>query len=264
MMPEMAESEGLDPLRRFSDRVEDYVRYRPTYPAGLIGCLASRAGLGETAIVADIGSGTGIFTGLLLDAGARVHAVEPNDAMRSAAERAFRGRPNFSSMNGTAEATGLPERSVSLVTCAQAFHWFEPEETRREFLRILEPMGLCAIVWNTPIVDQSEFAKGYERLKEQFGTDFGQVRHDGVEKAGRCATFFGAGKWERIDFANHQVLDLQGLRGRLLSSSYAPNRGHPGHTLMMAALDDLFAATQENGLVRMDYTTELFLGRPAP
>ena len=189
-------------------------------------------------------------------------AVEPNDAMRGAAEAELRGDPNFVSVKGTAEATGLRDHSVSLVTCAQAFHWFDAAKARREFVRILAPGGSCALVCNTAVVDASDFAAGYERIKEEFGTDFTRVRHETLEKAGRFDAFFGAGRWERRVFANSQTLDFAGLRGRLLSSSYAPRQGHPRHPAMLAALRELFDRCQQGGAVRMEYETELFLGRP--
>jgi SAM-dependent methyltransferase len=254
---------GLDPLNRFSDRVEDYVKYRPTYPASLIRFLEKHANLSPGTAVADVGAGTGIFTGLLLDAGARVFAVEPNDAMRKAAEDAFAANPAFTSQKGTAEATGLPTFSVSLVTCAQSFHWFRPDEARIEFLRILSATGLCALIWNTAVIDQSEFAIGYEKVKQEHGTDFKLVRHESTPRPAQRDELFGKGGWQRHVFDNHQLLELPGLKGRLLSSSYAPNRGSPGYLPMIAALEDLFARTQKDGVVRMDYETELYLGRPA-
>lgn len=250
----------LNPLARFSDRVEDYARYRPSYPSSLIDFLCKNAGLKAGASVADVGSGTGILTRLLLDAGARVHAVEPNDAMRAAAETEFRGRPNFVSVKGTAEKTGLPSASVSLITCAQAFHWFEPAETRTEFARILAPGGRCAIFWNTSVAHGSAFAEGYEVIKLRFRTDSGRVHHENIRALEEFDSFFGRGGWERQNFDNFQVLDRVGLRGRLLSSSYAPKSGHPAHESMLAALDELFDQCQSNGAVRMDYKTELFLG----
>jgi len=257
----MSSPESLDPLGRFSDRVGDYVRYRPSYPAAAIAFLGSRIGLSGASTVADVGSGTGIFTGLLLATGAHVLAVEPNDAMRSAAEVQFAGRRNFTSVRGAAEATGLADRSVSLVTCAQAFHWFDVAAARREFSRILSPGGWCALVWNTSVIGKSEFAVGYERIKEEFGTDFRTIRLEAFEREGRFDAFFGPGKWEKETFANFQSLDLAGLRGRLLSSSYAPKAGQPGHEGMMTALDQLFERCQKDGAVRMDYDTEVFFGR---
>jgi SAM-dependent methyltransferase len=243
--------------------VDDYVRYRPTYPDGVIGLLRGRAGLSETSAVADVGSGTGIFTRLLLDTGARVYAVEPNEAMRSAAEAQLCARPNFTSVAGAAEATGLEDRSVSLVTSAQAFHWFDAARARTEFMRILVPGGSCALIWNTPVASGTEFAAGYEGIKREFGTDFARVRHENIERTGKFATFFGHGGWKKEILANSQTLDYEGLKGRLLSSSYAPNAGHPRHPAMMAALEELFDRCQREGTVRMDYETEVFIGQPA-
>lgn len=241
--------------------MDDYIRYRPGYPAEVVRILGERTGLSGSSTAADVGSGTGIFTRLLLETGARVFAVEPNEAMRGAAEAQFRSHANFTSVLGAAEATGLDDASVSLVTCAQAFHWFDPSGARREFRRILAPGGWCALVWNTAVVGGTDFSVGYERIKEEFGTDFSRVRHENMEKTGRFDAFFGPGCWRKECLDNSQTLDLEGLKGRLLSSSYAPKRGQPGHGAMMAALGDLFGRCQEAGVVRMDYTTELFLGR---
>ncbi len=257
-----SDSAAADPLRRFSDRVDDYVRYRPSYPWGVIKLLREQAGLGEASAVADVGSGTGIFTRLLLKAGVRVFAVEPNDAMRRAAEGELQHQAGFTSIRGTAEATGLPDRSISLVTCAQAFHWFDAAAARREFMRILEPGGRCALIWNTPLGTGTDFAIGYERIKQEFGTDFKRVRHENIEKTGRFPAFFGAGAWHKACLENSQTLDFEGLKGRLLSSSYAPNLGHPRYAAMIDALDELFRRCQQDGVVWMDYTTEVFIGRP--
>jgi SAM-dependent methyltransferase len=250
----------LNPLGRFSSRVGDYVRYRPSYPAALIDFLKAQAGLGPGSPVADVGAGTGIFTRLLLRAGARVFAVEPNDEMRAAAEAEFQGVPGFVSVKGTAEATGLADASVALITCAQAFHWFDPEKTRREFQRILVPPGQCALIWNTA-VRRGEFAEGYEEIKARFGTDFQQIRHENIEASQRFVAFFGVGGWKKQVFENSQVLDAEGLKGRLMSSSYAPPPDHPGHAPMIAAFQELFARCQRSGTIRMEYETELYLGR---
>ena len=250
----------LNPLARFTDRVGDYVRYRPGYPQALIDFLRANAGLRAGVAVADIGSGTGIFTRSLLEAGARVFAVEPNDAMRGAAEAEFSGRSGFVSVRGTSEATGLGAASVALITCAQAFHWFEPAPTRAEFARILAPGGRCAIVWNTQIWRGSRFGEGYEEIKARFGTDFGRIRHENVRGAAMFDSFFGPGGWVRHSFEYCQVLDREGLKGRMLSSSYAPKKGDPAHEPMLAALDQLFDRCQTGGTVRMEYETELFLG----
>jgi SAM-dependent methyltransferase len=257
------EMQNTDPLSRFSDRVDDYVRYRPSYPPEVIHCLAKNAGLSRQSVVADIGSGTGIFTRMLLGTGAVVFAVEPNDAMRTSAEAELSPRSNFKSVKGTAEGTGLPDASISLITSAQAFHWFEPAASRNEFLRIVKLGGSCALIWNTMIAGKSEFGIGYERIKEEFGFKTGRVRHESVEKSGRLDTFFGAGSWGKHTFENSQKLDLKGLVGRLLSSSYAPKEGHTQHGPMTKALEALFDRCHENGFIRIEYATDVFLGRMA-
>jgi len=262
-IPLAADRLGLDPLRRFSDRVEDYVRYRPSYPPEVILFLGERMGLDGKSAVADVGAGTGIFTRMLLQTGAKVFAVEPNDAMRAAAEAEFRENPNFTGVAGSAEATGLPDCSVTLITCAQAFHWFDPIKTRREFLRILRPGGGCALIWNTPTENDSDFSIGFRRIKEEFGTDFQRVRLLNFERTGGFESFFGPGNWKKQTFTNSQALDLRGLKGRMLSSSYAPKEGHPRHGAMIAALEELFGRFNSDGVVRLNYETEVFFGRPA-
>jgi SAM-dependent methyltransferase len=253
-----------DSTNRFSDRVENYVRYRPGYPrellAALIEVLAERAGLEAGNAVADLGSGTGISAALLLESGARVFAVEPNAAMREAAEARLGGEPRFRSVDGTAEVTGLPDASVDLVTAAQAFHWFDREPTRREMRRILRG-DRVALFWNSRKTDTTPFLRDYEALLRRFGTDYAEIDHTRVGSES-LAPFFG-GPFERRVFPNRQVFDLDGLRGRLLSSSYVPGPGRPGHDEMLAELRRLFDRHQEDGRVTFEYDTELYLGRLA-
>jgi len=91
--------------KRFSNRVADYTRFRPSYPEGLIAYLTGDGGLTNQSIVADIGSGTGIFTRLLVNKVKTVYAVEPNNEMRQAAEQLIINQPAFQSVNGKAEAS---------------------------------------------------------------------------------------------------------------------------------------------------------------
>ena len=249
-----------EPTRRFSDRVENYIRFRPSYPAGVFVALREHAGLGPGGVVADVGSGTGIFAQLLLPHCARVFGVEPNDAMRAAAEQLLAGAANFTSRPGTAEATGLPDASVDLVTAAQAFHWFVGPACRREFARILRPGGGVALVWNERLADATPFLAGYEALLRRHATDYDQVNHVNIEPAA-LAAFFGPAGMTTLEFPNAQDFDLAGLQGRLLSSSYAPNAGQPGHEAMMAELNELHARNQQHGRVSFLYTTKLHFGR---
>jgi len=248
------------PTQRFSDRVEDYVRYRPSYPAAVMEALREYAGLGASSVVADIGSGTGIFALLLLRKCARVYGVEPNEAMRAAGERLLAGWSNFASIAGTAEATNLPDASVDLVTAAQAFHWFDGPACRREFSRILRNGSPVALVWNERLVDATAFLADYESLLRRRAVDYEKVNHTNVDAAALMA-FYGAGGYATFEFPNEQRFDLTGLRGRVLSSSYAPNIGHPGHEALMSELASLFGRHAQDGHVTFHYTTRLFVGR---
>lgn len=252
-----------DPTARFSDRVDHYVKHRPGYPEALLAALRDEVGVSAASVVADVGSGTGISTALLLRSGCEVYAIEPNAAMRQAAEAVFAGEPRFHSVAARAEETGLPDASVDVIAAGQAFHWFDRDATRREFRRILRTdaagvPGRVALFWNTRRDDGSAFLRGYEQLLLDFGTDYTKVDHRHVDDDA-LRPFFG-GTFETRVFPNEQVLDYAGLEGRLLSSSYVPAPGHPNHAPMLAALRRLFDAEQEDGRVRVAYDTELFFG----
>jgi len=247
-----------DPTARFSDRVADYVRYRPHYPDAMWDALVERCGLAPGDRMADVGSGTGISTGPLLDRGVFVYAVEPNGAMRAAAEAALGERAGFDSIDGTAEETGLENASVAAVVAGQAFHWFEPEGTRREFARILRPGGRVALCWNERLTDATPFLRDYEALIVRFGTDYTTVDHRNVDDA-RLAAFYGR-PYESFSFPNEQQFDFDGLRGRLLSSSYVPAEDAPDRMPMLEALRGLFDRYQEDGRVGVLYTTVLYVG----
>lgn len=249
-----------DVTQRFSDRVTNYVRYRPSYPAELINTLCERAGLSTASTVADVGSGTGIFTALLLPVVGCVHAIEPNDAMRDYAETTLGAQPGFHSINAPAEATTLPDASVDLITVAQAFHWFKPEPTRREFARILKPGGRVALIWNERQTNSTPFLRAYENLLKTAATDYNQVNHMNIDVAA-IAQFFGSDQFETHTFANRQQFDRAGLLGRALSSSYVPNAGQPGHEAFVAALNRVFDDHAQAGMVHFDYETKLYLGQ---
>lgn len=244
---------------RFSDRVADYVRYRPDYPAALLAWLQAELGVTPAWRVADIGAGTGISAKMFLDAGYAVTAVEPNAAMRNAMLDWLGGNPRFRALDGRADATGLPDGSVDLVTAAQAFHWFDPVAARTEFRRILRPHGLAAIWWNSRRLTGTEFLDGYEALLQRYGTDYASVAERYADDASMCA-WFGAGLRGSARFEHSQQLDFDGLRGRLLSSSYAPRAGHPQHQPMLDALRQLFDRCQHDGRVSFDYDTRIFAG----
>jgi SAM-dependent methyltransferase len=250
---------GADPTTRFSDRVADYVRYRPAYPNSLLTALREEIGIAPGMAVADVGSGTGISSELLLRTGCDVFAVEPNREMRVAAETRLGNEPRFHSVAGRAEATTLEDSSVDAVAAGQAFHWFSTRDARTEFIRILRPGGITALFWNTRRAEGSPFLSAYEHLIRVFGTDYSRVDHRNVD-ASALRAFFGGPYQSRV-YANAQIFDFDGLRGRLLSSSYVPGPEHRNYRPILDALRQLFDTHEENGCVRMEYDTELFFGR---
>jgi SAM-dependent methyltransferase len=257
---ELAAPVPRDPTMRFSDRVDDYVRHRPGYPVALIDHLRARALLRPLSVVADVGAGTGISTQLFLDAGCHVHAVEPNAAMRAAAERRLSGDARFHSVDGRAEATGLAEGSVDLVVAGTAFHWFEPAGTRTEFARILRADKPVALFWNARR-HGAPFMRDYERALIDHCPDYAQADASRRADAATVNAFFEGRTIESASFAHAQILDIDGLLGRVLSSSYAPKAHDPAFAPMRTALDQVFRAHAIDGKVSLDYDTRLHIGR---
>jgi len=247
---------------RFSDRVENYVRYRPGYPPEVRETLRLECGLRPQHAIADIASGTGIWTRMLLENGNVVFGVEPNPDMRQAGERLSTAFPKFASVAGTAEETSLPDDSIDFVTAAQAAHWFDRERARREFVRILKPAGWLVLLWNERLTDTTPFLRDYEQLLLTFGTDYADVRHERTTDA--VNDFFDPAPYQERVFAMRQEFDYAGLEGRLLSSSYAPGPGHPKHEAMLRELRRIYELHTADGRVSFDYTTRVYFGRLIP
>jgi SAM-dependent methyltransferase len=246
----------MRPTERFSSRVESYVRFRPSYPQAAIELLAERCELTAATVVADIGSGTGILTEQLLATGAQVYAVEPNDAMRAAAEAHLGGHSRFVSVKGAAEATTLPPASVDLLVAGQAFHWFDVARSREEALRIVRRGGFGALLWNERPVEAGTFLADLERVLHEHAAEYAKITASRANETTMRAFFGGA--MELATFPNEQRLDFEGLRGRLMSSSYAPEPGHPLHEPMIAALRRVFDQHQRNGEIVYPYRTLVF------
>lgn len=246
-----------DPKRRFSNRVENYVRYRPTYPAEIIPLLREECGLTPKSLIADIGSGTGKLSEIFLKAGCRVLGVEPNSEMRAAGEGMKIS--TFASIDASAEETTLREQSVDFITAGQSFHWFDRDRCRAEFVRILKPEGWLVIIWNDRKNDTTPFLAAYEKLLGQFGTDYTQSHHRQTDQPEIIHAFFGNKPGFKI-FHNIQYFDFEGLQGRLLSSSYAPLAGQPKHEEMLSELKRIFDAHHRNGRVAFEYETHVYYG----
>ena len=244
-----------DPTKRFSDRVENYVKYRPHYPQAVLACLQEECGLMETAVIADIGSGTGILTKLFLDNGNVVYGVEPNDEMREAAESYLVNYPNFVSVNGRSEATTIPDLSIDFVTAGQAFHWFQWQETKAEFIRLLKPNGIVALVWNVRRHGDESFESEYDTLMRELVGEYVQVVHTSRQDA---LDLFFNGRYQLRTFPHQQIFDFESLQGRFLSSSYAPLPGDDRNETVMVQLRALFDRYAENGRVTFHYNTRLY------
>jgi SAM-dependent methyltransferase len=247
------------PTERFSDRVDDYVRYRPGYPSEVVALIRELTGLAPGWKVADVGSGTGISASVFLDEGHEVFAIEPNARMREAAEARLASFAGFHSVDGRAEATGLPAGSVDLVVAAQAFHWFDRDAARREMARVLRPDGWVALIWNVRQTGSSEFLRELEALLLDYSIDYGRVRHENVTEEHVRA--FLTRDYGRRTVTHAQDFDLDGLRGRIASASYVPAPGQPGHEPLFSELAQLFERRQENGRVRMVYDAVIHAGR---
>ena len=248
-------------LNRFSDRVDNYVKYRPHYPAEVFDFLESDKILARDFIIADIGSGTGISAEPLLKRNYTVYGVEPNKDMREAAEKILASFSNFKSIDATAENTTLKDASVNTIIAGQAFHWFDRPKTKTEFKRILKPSGYVVLMWNDRQTESTDFLKVYEDFLQMFGTDYKEVNHKNTQDKKIFDEFFGEGNYKEKTFFNFQDVDFTGLKGRVLSSSYMPNEGHKDFDFMISCLKKIFMRYQEKGTVRLAYDTKIYYGQ---
>jgi len=247
------------PTARFSDRVENYVRYRPGYPPEVIEALRTECGLRPEHVIADIAAGTGFFTRLLLENGNKVFAIEPNAEMREAGKQVLGEYEKVVFIGGTAEETTLEPASLDFVTAAQAAHWFDLKRTREEFVRILRPGGWCVLIWNERMTDSTPFLREYEQLLLDYATDYKEVRHERTTAV--IDEFFRPQKCKERVFDFVQRFGYEGVAGRLLSSSYVPLEGQPNHAPMMLELERIFSAYERSGVVEFEYKTRMFYAR---
>lgn len=242
----------LSPTTRFSDRAEDYARYRPSYPAAAIDAILDGLGPAEVLTAADVGAGTGISARLLADRGVCVFAIEPNAAMRGAAAP----HPRVEWRDAAAELTGLEDDAVDLVVCAQAFHWFDPTRALREFHRILRPRGRLALMWNN--LDESDACSaGYRRVFIDAGAGHLGFEHDlDPRRLVDSGCFIDV---RTVDVPSEQHLDADGLIGRAMSASYAPKLG-PRADRLRADLDTLHRRfADDGGKLALRYRTRVYL-----
>jgi SAM-dependent methyltransferase len=247
----------FDPKKRFSEHAAYYARNRPRYPEEVLHYLGSELSFSRVSTVADVGSGTGIFSEMLLKNGNTVFGIEPNPEMRRIAEARLSEYPNFRSIDGTAESTTLPNGSVDFITAAQSFHWFDLPPAKAEFRRILGRNGWVVLVWNTRRTS-TPFLRAYDRLLSEAPSVTRRIRHEDINEK-MLRSFLG--EFREVKLSNHQDLDYEGLVGRLLSASYAPLPGEPHYDNVIAKLRVIFEIYEIDGHVRFEYDTELYAGR---
>ena len=248
-----------DSTSRFSNRVENYVKYRPRYPRAVVELLNEECGLTQHSIIADVGSGTSILSELFLRNGNQVFGVEPNASMREAAEKLLEDYSTFTSVDGSAEATTLEDSSTDFVIAAQAFHWFDQKLARDEFSRILKSDRWVVLIWNERRIDSTPFLRAFEQMLLKYGTDYQEVRHENVYED--IASFFSPRKFDLRTFDNYQYFDYTGVKGRLLSSSYAPAPGQTGFEAMLEELQTIFAEHEKSGQIVFEYDTKVYFGQ---
>jgi Methylase involved in ubiquinone/menaquinone biosynthesis len=254
-------TQALNPGLAYGDRVDRYVKFRPTYPDEAVSHMLRHRQGAASIDIADIGAGTGILSAQLLRYGHRVFAVEPEEQMRQAAQATLSGCPGFQSVDGSAEATTLPNRSVDLVVAAQALHWFEPTAARREFARILRPGGRAAAIWNERRRIGSAFRTAYEHFLSEMQQDIVGDRKCYAETVGDVAgRFFEVGSYTEAAFSHNDRLDRRQFAGRILSGSFAPGAAHERYGHWCAAIDDFFEVHAERGYVTIEYESVVVIG----
>lgn len=249
----------MDALDRFSNRVDNYIKFRPGYPVEVISFLRKQGILQKKTVIADIGSGTGISAEMFLKEGNIVYGVEPNRGMREAAQKLLSEYKNFCSINGSAENTNLPTEDIDLIIAGQAFHWFDKEKCKIEFQRIINSEGFVVLIWNDRRTDTTPFLQAYEDFIKMFATDYLQVNHKNIDE--NIFNNFFQGNYKIESFLNFQYFDFEGLKGRILSSSYMPSEEDKDFDFMMSVLKKIFNRYAENGKVTIEYDTKIYYGK---
>ncbi|MCL2866361.1 MAG: class I SAM-dependent methyltransferase [Clostridia bacterium] len=251
----------LSNTEKFTGKANVYTQYRPSYPDALMDFLYTQAGFTPDSVIADVGSGTGKFSLLLLERGSMVYAVEPNEDMRRTAERELKGYSRFNSINASAEATGLQTGRVDFITAAQAFHWFDKQAFQTECQRILKPSGSVVLVWNQRDYQSEIVQKDYE-IRKKYAIHTQSLGIDGRLYQDYLA-FFKEGVYLEKTFKNDLYLNKAAFIGRNVSASYAPDKDRMPlqYNEFVRELAELYDANAAHGIMVYPHDTQVFLGR---
>lgn len=251
-------------MQNFSDRftatIENYLHYRPSYPKEVLQLAIDRCNLKKDDIIADIGSGTGFLSKLFLEHGNSVFGVEPNEAMRHAAQQYLKSYAHFHNIDGNAENTTLKNHSIDFITAGTSFHWFDATKAKIEFQRILRSQGWVLLVWNVRDIKHSKLVNEYENLILKFGKDYKNSRAQEFDKTA-VSDFFAPNHMHTASFKNTQLFNWEGFKGRLLSASYSLREGESGYEDMLKALHLIFDHYQQNNMIEFLYETKVFYGQ---
>lgn len=239
---------------------EIYAKFRPTYPASLIQYCCTDIGLNSNSVIADIGSGTGILTRLLLNIGAKVYAVEPNEDMRKIAEIDNQNNTNFISINSTAENTTLMEHTIDCITAAQSFHWFNRAYFKKECQRILKPNGKVILIWNRRD-ETSELVRDIDAINQKYCPQFSgySCGMRGAKTEDEYQDFF-SGKYETRIFPNNILFDKERFIGLHQSASYRLDENNKNYHNYIHALSTYFDLHSTNGKLILPNNTYCYIG----
>lgn len=244
----------------FTGKANNYAKYRPTYSREFIEYLYSDVGFKKESVIADIGSGTGILSELLLERSETVYCIEPNDDMMSIAKNVLENYKGFKPINAPAENTTLVNNSIDFITVAQAFHWFDTDQFKHECIKILKERGKVILIWNRMDM-QTDIVLENEKINRELGSNF-KGFHNGINPDDNRAlgTFFKNGKYERRQFDNDLIFAMDNFIGRNISSSHAPKEGDENYNSYISALKSLFDAYSVDDLLCIKNYTICYIG----
>lgn len=245
---------------RYSCKIEDYAKYRPDFPSEIIDFLYASGDISNSSVIADIGSGTGRFTRLLLEKGNLVYGVERNNEMRAKAEELLSKYTKFISISGSAEETSLNSKSVDLITVAQAFHWFDKEKCLLEFKRIIKNNGKVFIVWDDFVGDYNDFSIEQGKVISQFRVVESENKGRKLTRAEMINKFFKNNKFRTMAFTHELYEGFDEFKGGILSASFTPKPGEENYEPFINKLQEVFDKYQQNGKVCTAFSSECYFG----